>query len=91
MIDTAIVPNRKIVDVLPAVTDLEIVVLNDQLDEPVQEVSRLIFRKAVNVLDMVSNREHTLPPRDWVGANYWMNGFKDVADILGRASRSREE
>lgn len=44
VVDATVVPYGEVVLILPAQADLEVVVLDDELDEPVEEVSGLVFR-----------------------------------------------
>lgn len=66
-------------------------VFDDQSYEPVQEILRFFFRKAVNVLDVVADSEDTLPPSNGVGTNNGVNSFKNIANVLGGSSRSGKE
>lgn len=91
VIDTTIIPNGEIVDVVPTVTDLQVMILHNQADEPVQEVLGLVVGQPVDVLDVVAHGEHGLPARHGVGAHYRVDGFEYVADVLGGSSGRREE
>lgn len=44
VIDAAIVPDGEIIDIVPSVTDLQVVILDNQADEPIQEILGLVFR-----------------------------------------------
>lgn len=91
VIDAAIVPDGEIVDIVPSVTDLQVMVLDDQADEPVQDVLGLVIRQTMDVLDMVAHREHGFPACHGVGAHDGVDGLEDVADVLGGAARRGEE
>ena len=91
MVDAAVVPNSQVVDVLPSVADLQIVVFDDQLNKPVQEVLGLIICQAMDVLDVMADSKDALPTGNRVGTNNWVNGFKHIADVFGSSSRSGKE
>ena len=52
MVDAPVVPDGEIVGVLPAVTDLQVVVVGDEVDEPFQGVLALELGEAVDLLDL---------------------------------------
>ena len=89
MIDGSVIPDGQVVDMLPLEADLEVVVLHNQLDKPVEEVLALLVREAVDALDVVADGEHGLPPRYWVGSNEGVNGLENLADVLGSAAGGR--
>ena len=70
MIHTPIIPNRNIILRLPLQPHLQIMILNDKLHEPTQEVLALVIRQPMNPLDMMSHRKNRLPPRHRVRAAY---------------------
>lgn len=43
MIHTPIIPNRQIIHILPPLADLQVVILHDQLNKPVQRMLALFF------------------------------------------------
>lgn len=43
VVNTAIIPDGKIIDVGPSVADLQVMILDDQADKPVQEVLGLVI------------------------------------------------
>jgi hypothetical protein len=67
------------------------VVFYDQSYEPVQEIFGFVFRKAVNVLDVMADSEDTLPPSNGISTNDGVNSFKNIANVLGGSTRSRKE
>jgi hypothetical protein len=87
MIDTPVIPNRQIIRILPSVTDLQVMVLNNELHKPVQGSSALFLRQSVDLLDMVSNPKNGLPSCDWVCANHRMNGLQVSAHVLWGSTR----
>lgn len=89
MVHAAIIPDGQVVRVLPAEADLEVVVLDDELHEPVEEVPRLRLGQPVDALDVVADGEHALPPRHRVRADYRVDRFQHLAYVLGRPARRR--
>lgn len=77
----------KIVLVLPAETDLQVVVVDNQTDEPLQQVVTLFFGQSINLADVVTDGEDTLPAGHGVGADDRVDGRQVVADVVGAASR----
>jgi hypothetical protein len=78
-----------IVIVDPLVANLEIVILNDHLDEPVEQVLAFPLCHVVDVRNVTSHGEDALPSGDGIRADDWMYRFKRVANIVGRSSLAR--
>ena len=55
MVHTSVVPYSKIVLILPPMTDVEIVVLDNQLHKPIQRMLALFFGQAIDLLDVVTD------------------------------------
>jgi hypothetical protein len=68
--------------------NLQIMIINNQSHEPRQQCLALPFRKAIDVLHMVAEREDGFPACDGVGADYGVDGFEDFADVLGGSAGS---
>lgn len=66
------VQRTDVILVLPLQADLQVVVLVDQVKEPLQEVVALLLRDAVDISHMASNRKDALPPCHRVGAHDWV-------------------
>jgi hypothetical protein len=62
------------------------VALVDNVEEPVEQLARLLGRDAVDVLDVAADGEDGLPPCDGVGADDGMDGLELGADVLGGAA-----
>jgi hypothetical protein len=77
----------EIVLVLPAETDLQVVVVDNQADKPLFQVVTLFLRQPINLADVVADGEDTLPAGHGVRANDRVDGRQLVADILGAAPR----
>lgn len=73
--------------VLPFQSDLQVVVLVDQIKEPLQEMVALLLRHAIDIPDMASNREDTFPPSHWVGADNRVDCLEVESDVLRSATR----
>lgn len=58
VVNTPVVPNGNIIHILPLEADLQIMVFDDELDEPVKEVLALLIREAMDALDVVSDSKH---------------------------------
>lgn len=86
MVHRAVIPDGEVIDVLPLVTDLQVVVLDNELHEPVEEVARLGLAETVDLLDVMASAEDALPAGDGVGANHGVDGFEELADILRRTT-----
>jgi hypothetical protein len=82
MINTSIIPNCEIIRILPPMTDLQIMILDNQLNEPVQGPLALFLGQPIDLLDVVPYAKYRFPASDWVGANYGMDGLQVCADVL---------
>ena len=60
----------KIIWVLPPEAHLQIMVLDDKIHKPLKQMSALLLRDSVHLLDVRADSKYTLPTCDWVGANY---------------------
>lgn len=67
--------------------NLQIMILHNELHEPIQRMLALSLTQALDALHMVSDREDRLPPGDWVRADDGVLGDQLGADVLGRAAR----
>lgn len=61
--------------VLPLEPDLQVMVLVDKVQEPVEQLCALLLSQAIDVLDVTANREDALPASDRVGADDWVDGL----------------
>lgn len=84
MVETTIVPNGHVAHIHPLVPYLHIVVLEDQVQEPVHQRLRLERGDVVDVADVLTDRVDGLPARHRVGANDWMGGGQLFAHIERR-------
>lgn len=89
VVDAAVVPDGEIIRIPPAQADLQVVVLDDEADEPVEEVARLVVAEPVDALHVVAHGEDGPPPRHRVRADHRVHGLEHVADVLGRAALRR--
>lgn len=87
MIHTPIIPNRQIIHILPLMPNLQIVVLDNELHEPLQRTLGLLGRELVDLLHVVADGEDGLPACDRVGVDHGVDGFEDFADVFGGAAR----
>ena len=58
-------------------------VLDNQLNKPVQGPLALFLSQSIDLLDVVSDAKYRFPTSDWVGADHRMDGLQVCADILG--------
>lgn len=79
----------KIIRVLPSEAHLQIVILDNQIHEPLQQVVALLLGDSVYFLDVRSHGEYTLPTRDWVSAYNRVLGAKLFSNVLGSAAWAR--
>ena len=86
MIHASVVPDGQVIDITPLMSHLQVVVLDHKLREPVNKVSRFVLAKTIDSLHMMTDREDALPASDGVRADYWMDSFKSVANVLWRAA-----
>jgi hypothetical protein len=73
------------------VSNLQIVVLCDELHEPIERFGAFFLGEAVDVLHVVADCEDELPARDGIGTNHWMYGAEACANILECSTRLRVE
>ena len=74
MIHTPIIPNRQIISILPAMPNLQIMILGNQLYKPVERMAGFLFSEPVDVLHVVADREYGFPACDGVGADHGVCG-----------------
>lgn len=91
MVHTPVIPDGEIIRVLPLVADLQIVVIDEQSHEPCEESLTLLLSHVVNLGNVMAECEDGLPARDGVGADDGVDGFEELADILGSTALSSEE
>lgn len=89
MVNTSVVPNSKVIRILPTMTNLKIVVLNNQLHKPVEKVTRFFLGQAVDSLNVSAHGEDALPACDRIGANHGVVRFECIAYVVRRAARPR--
>lgn len=49
---------------------MQIMVLDDKIHKPLEQMSALLLRDSVHLLDVRADSKYTLPTCDWVGANH---------------------
>ena len=81
MVRTPVVPNGEIVDVCPSVPQRQVMVLQQQSNEPVLQTLALIFGEPVDFPQVMANGVKRLPAGDGVGSHHRMNSFKCIADL----------
>jgi hypothetical protein len=64
VVHAPVVPDGQVVLAVPAVAELQVVVLRDELDEPVEEVVALGLAETVNLLGVVADCVDGLPAGD---------------------------
>lgn len=74
MIHAAIIPDRQIIRILPSMPNLQVVVLRNQLYEPVQRGFAFFFGEPVDLLHVVADCEDGLPTGHRIGADYGVCG-----------------
>ena len=84
MIHTPVIPDRQIVRILPSMSNLKIMIVNNQSQKPIKKPLALAFCQPVDVLHVVAQREDRLPPCDGICTDYWVHGNQLFADIFGR-------
>lgn len=73
--------------VLPFQSNLQIVVLVDQVKEPLQKMVALLLRHAIDIPHMASNGEDTLPTSHRVGADNRVDCLEVESDVFRSATR----
>ena len=76
-----------IVRILPAVPDLQIVVLNNQSGEPFDQMGALRLGQAIDPLDVVPDSIHSLPSSHGICPNHRMHGRQLGSGVLRGPSR----
>ena|ERR1700749_1582145 len=67
-------------------SNLEVLILGNYLQEPVQCLLTLSLCEAINAGDMVSNTKYRLPARYGISTNNWMHSLQLGPNILRGAS-----
>ena len=83
--------HTEIIRVLPAEAHLQIMILHDQVYEPVGEMFALFVAQSVDFLHMGANSEDTLPSCNRIGADHWVLSTQIFADILRGTARALED
>jgi len=86
VIHAPVVPDGQVVLVLPPVAHLQVVVVDDQADEPVEQRAALESCHVVDLLHVRTDGEDGFPASHWVGADHGVDGLEDLADVLGGAA-----
>lgn len=73
MENAAVVPDGKVVGVLPAMTNLKVMVVRDEVDEASQSFIAFLLGETIDTLHMMANAEDTLPASDRVCADDGVN------------------
>lgn len=76
-----------IIRVLPLESNLQIVVVVHQIQEPLQQVLALFLGHAINVRHVSADGENALPPGHRVGSHNGVNGLELAADVFRSAAR----
>lgn len=87
VVHTPIIPDGNVIGALPLEPDLQVMVLVQQIQEPLQQMVTLRRCQPVDVSGEATNREDALPAGDWVCANDWVYGLQVFAYILGSSTR----
>lgn len=80
-----------IVLVLPVEPHLEVMVLVDQIEEPLQQVITLLLGQPDDMFGEAADWEDALPPRHRVCPYHGVNRFQVGADVLWRTASCRVE
>lgn len=86
MVDTSVVPDGKIILILPPVPDLQIMVFYDKVYKLIEEMATLPCGQAVDVVDVGTNSENALPSSHGIGAHDRVDGGEFTSDVLRRSS-----
>lgn len=86
VINTPVVPNRYIIRILPAVSDLQVVIFHNQLHEPFQQRFRFQGCHVIDVLHVGADCEDGFPPGNRISANDGMDGGEIFANVVGGAA-----
>jgi hypothetical protein len=78
----------KIILVLPSVSDLQVMVLHNEVDELVEEMPRFPGCQTVDALHMCANGENALPSRDGIGTHDRVNSREVASDVFRGSPRS---
>lgn len=76
-----------IIRILPAIPDLQIVVLNNQSGEPVDQMGTLRLGQAIDPIDVVPDGIHSLPSSHGIRPNHRMHGRQSGSGVLRSPSR----
>ena len=91
MINTSIIPDRHIIGILPAMSNLQVMIVHNQPHEPFQQRFRFQGSHAVDVVHVLADCEDGFPACDRVCADYRVDGGELIADIMGGAARGGVE
>lgn len=76
-----------IVGGLPLESNLQIMVVIDKIQEPLQQMLALFVGHAIDVRDVSAHREDALPPSDGVRSDNGVDGLELTANILRSTAR----
>lgn len=83
MIDRPIIPDGHVILILPPIADLKIMILDNELYKPIEEMLGFLLAETVDLLNVMAYGEDAFPTSDRVGADHGMDSLEDVADVLG--------
>jgi hypothetical protein len=81
MIRAPVVPNGNVI-LSPLETNLDIMIVRQQVQEVVQQDLTLAFCNVVDMSDVMTNSEYRFPPSDWIRTNNLLVNTI-VREILG--------
>ena len=91
MIHASVIPDRQIVGIRPPVPNLQVMILNDQVFEPFEQVTALGWCETVNTLAVRADRKDGLPACDGIGTHDGMLGGKLGTNVVRGAAWTFEE
>src|SRR5271156_4566488 len=90
MISGTVIPNRNIM-LIPLESNLDIVIMRQQIQKVVQQQITLMFCNIIDVTYMMSHCKHTLPSSHWIGAHNRMHCLENFTNVLGSSARGGVE
>jgi hypothetical protein len=87
VVHASVVPDGQIILVLPSLADMQIVVLNNQLDEPFQCMLAFLLGQAVDLLHVMANSKDRFPACDGIRSDHGMLRSQFATHVLRSTAR----
>lgn len=86
MVNAPVIPDSHVIDILPLQTDLQVMVLDDEVDKPIEKMAALGLAEPMDAFDVLTNSKNRFPSGHGVRAYDRVNSFEHLAYIFRGAA-----